>query len=104
MEGSAASAGAAAATKNRAVVVRSFFMPLSRCGQHERDAEIVVSRSWPAARLVWMTDLFSPHRDAVVRSLERRFGRELAEDAVQDALAQALVSREEPANPKAWLH
>ena len=51
-----------------------------------------------------MTDLFSPHRDAVVRSLERRFGRELAEDAVQDALAQALVSREEPANPKAWLH
>ncbi|MDA0174610.1 sigma-70 family RNA polymerase sigma factor [Solirubrobacter taibaiensis] len=51
-----------------------------------------------------MTDLFSPHRDAVVRSLERRFGRELAEDAVQDALACALVSGEEPANPKAWLH
>ncbi|RKQ88130.1 RNA polymerase sigma factor (sigma-70 family) [Solirubrobacter pauli] len=52
-----------------------------------------------------MTDLFSPHRDAVVRSLERRFGnRELAEDAVQDALAAALASDEAPANPKAWLH
>lgn len=52
-----------------------------------------------------MTDLFSPHRDAVVRSLERRFGnRELAEDAVQDALACALTSGETPANPKAWLH
>ena len=52
-----------------------------------------------------MTDLFSPHRDAVVRSLERRFGnRELAEDAVQDALAAALASGETPANPKAWLH
>ncbi|MDA0185432.1 RNA polymerase sigma factor [Solirubrobacter phytolaccae] len=52
-----------------------------------------------------MTDLFSPHRDAVVRSLERRFGnRELAEDAVQDALAAALACDEAPANPKAWLH
>jgi len=52
-----------------------------------------------------MTDLFSPHRDAVVRSLERRFGnRELAEDAVQDALAAALACGEAPANPKAWLH
>ncbi|HWK29323.1 MAG TPA: RNA polymerase sigma factor [Solirubrobacter sp.] len=52
-----------------------------------------------------MTDLFSPHREAVVRSVERRFGsRELAEDAVQDALAAALASGETPANPKAWLH
>lgn len=52
-----------------------------------------------------MTDLFSPHRDAVVRSLERRFGnRDLAEDAVQEALAMAVASGETPANPKAWLH
>lgn len=52
-----------------------------------------------------MTDLFSPYRDAVVRSLERRFGnRELAEDAVQDALTIALASDEAPPNPKAWLH
>lgn len=52
-----------------------------------------------------MTDPFSPYRDAVVRSLERRFGsRELAEDAVQDAFAIALAKPEPPPNPKAWLH
>src|SRR5690349_19442946 len=63
------------------------------------------SPTWPHGRFPLMTDPFSPHRDAVVRSLERRFGsRELAEDAVQDALAIALADGETPPNPKAWLH
>lgn len=43
------------------------------------------------------------HRDAVVRALERRFGRELAEDAVQDALEAALADPSAIQHPRAWL-
>src|SRR5919107_2352526 len=52
------------------------------------------------------TELVERHRDPLLRYIARRFGPELAEDAVQEALLsahRALLGGTRPADVRAWL-
>ena len=52
------------------------------------------------------TELVERHREPLLRYVARRFGPELAEDAVQEALLsahRALLAGTRPADVRAWL-